>query len=125
MSEIENDCGYDHSCGCSEKIDALKQELSQARADAETQRMRLAACGVAALSNTDKTRAERITKENPYYSASYGDVCYSVDSEMALRSRLELVERVVEAARRMQPATTKAVDATLAAYDAAKEGANG
>ena len=56
----------------------------------EIERMRLAACGVAAMCNTKKAaRQQRIKKSNPYYSASYGDVCRAVDREMKYRKALE------------------------------------
>lgn len=58
----------------------------------EIERMRLAACGVAAMQNTRSTIMDRIANDNPYYSASYSDVCRAVDREIALREKLELVE---------------------------------
>jgi len=78
-----------------EAVDDLFLLLDEARAELETERMRNVACGVAALGNTEKTRAERIRKDNPYYSASYADVCAAVDREMALRQeRDRLAEQV-------------------------------
>lgn len=62
--------------------DALREEC-------EKLRMQLAGCGVAAMTNTASTAAARITKDNPYWSASYGDVCAAVDREMALREENE------------------------------------
>lgn len=58
-----------------------------------TERMRLAACGVAAMQNTVSTITERITPDNPYYSASYSDVCRAVDREMGHRAAKEKTER--------------------------------
>jgi len=57
--------------------------------EVETERLRLAACGVAAMQNTESTIKDRLIPDNPHYSASYGDVCRAVDREMALRSELE------------------------------------
>jgi len=37
----------------------------------ETERMRLAACMAAALGNTERTVAERIARDHPYWSASW------------------------------------------------------
>lgn len=68
-------------------IQAKKAE--EAERALETERMRLAACGVAAMANTPGTASERIGPENPYYSASYGDVCRAVDGGIALRQALE------------------------------------
>lgn len=56
------------------------------RDELERERMRLAACGVAALENTPESAAQRIGRDNPYWSASYGDVCGAVDREIALRT---------------------------------------
>jgi len=58
------------------------------RAEVEQLQMRLAACGVAAMCNTPETVAQRITRDNPYWSASYGDACGAVDREMLLRGQL-------------------------------------
>jgi hypothetical protein len=55
----------------------------------EVLRQQLAACGVAAMSNTKETAARRITPDSLYYSASYGDVCAAVDREMALRDEAD------------------------------------
>jgi len=67
------------------RVDELEREL-------ENERIRLAACGVAALQNTEESIKERITKESPYWSASYSDVCNTVDREMKLERRLEANE---------------------------------
>ena len=58
----------------------------------EIEKMRLAACGVAAIQNTRITIKDRIKSDSPYWSASYSDVCRAVDREIALREKLELVE---------------------------------
>ena len=64
-------------------------EIAALREELETERMRLAACGVVAMANTIESAAKtRIPKDNPYYSASLGDVEAVVDREMALREQL-------------------------------------
>lgn len=68
-----------------EEIAALKEEVT-------SERMRLAACGVAALQNTDEAREFRIKSGNEYYSASYHDVCKAVDREMVFRERANLTD---------------------------------
>lgn len=77
---------YDRQVG---RIAAALRAASEAapvlRAELELERMRLAACGVAALANTPTTVAQRISRDHPYWSASYGDVCAAVDREMAYR----------------------------------------
>lgn len=66
-------------CGC--KTARLENEI-------ETLRVQLAACGVAAMQNTEESATQRIDKLSPYWSASYGDVCRAVDSEMCSRAAL-------------------------------------
>lgn len=48
--------------------------IKRLEAELETERMRLAGCGVAALMNTRKAAKDRINKDSPYWSASYGDI---------------------------------------------------
>lgn len=69
-----------------------RQDTADLNAELETERMRLAGCGVAALADTPKTVAERLTRENPYWSAAYGDVCRMVDRLMELRAALKRYE---------------------------------
>lgn len=65
----------------------IAAELRKAGEELETLQMQLAGCGVAAMCNTEKSIAEqRIGKDNPYWSASYGDVCRAVDREIELRA---------------------------------------
>ena len=58
--------------------------------------MQLAACGCAAMANTDETspRARDISDE--YKSASWGDVCRAVDREMEQRAEIEALRAEVE-----------------------------
>jgi hypothetical protein len=52
-----------------------EEEIAALRREVETLNLKLAGCGVAAMQNTEKTIKQRIDTGNPYYSASYGDVC--------------------------------------------------
>lgn len=61
----------------------------QLERELNTERMRLAGCGVAAMQNTRDSIKGRITKNNPFWSASYDDVCRSVDREILYRELLE------------------------------------
>lgn len=72
-------------------------EIERLTQGLENERIRLAACGVVALSNTVGTVAQRLPRENQHWSASYGDVCSAVDREMDLREKL--VARNAEVAR--------------------------
>lgn len=60
-------------------------------AELERERLRLAACGVAAMANTPSTIAQRIGRDNPYWSASYDGVCSAVDREMKYREILDCI----------------------------------
>jgi len=63
------------------KIERLKEEL-------DTERMRLAACGVIALSNTPDSAKQARQMKYEYWSASCADVADAVDRELALRDKL-------------------------------------
>jgi len=73
-----------------ERIAALEAEL-------ETERLRLAACGVAAMQDTPTSVKERLPPGHPYYSGSYADVCRAVDNLMRLQAVLD-AERGVRGA---------------------------
>lgn len=94
-------CGSDsgHSVNCPlraahGRISELEAQLAAAtkdieglKADLETERMKLVACGVGALANTPESSSHcRIGKDNPFWSASLGDVYDAIDREMALRA---------------------------------------
>jgi hypothetical protein len=88
----------------SELVETLQQENATLRDELETERLRLAACSVAALGNTAARAGERIQPGHPYYSASYGDVCGAVDREIqyreentTLKAQLAKGERVFQA----------------------------
>lgn len=71
----------------------LDKAMLKAVADLETERMRLVACGVAAMANTRESAAQqRVKKDSPYFCASVGDVHNAVDREMALREKVETYE---------------------------------
>lgn len=63
------------------------------RAELEHERVRLAGCGVAALSNTPATIATRAKPGDYGWSASYGDVCAAVDREMKLRAERDQLRK--------------------------------
>lgn len=67
--------------------------IERLRADLETERMRLAACGVAALANTadSAARARDILPE--YRSASLDDVERTVDREIQLRDERDAMAK--------------------------------
>lgn len=74
----------------------LDKSLIKACNDLEIERMRLVACGVAAMSNTRQSAAEqRVKKDSPYFCASVSDVHNAVDREMALREKCETYEKAL------------------------------
>jgi len=69
-----------------------KSEMAKVLESEEIERMRLAACGVAAMCNTKESiRQQRIKKSSPYFSASYADVCAAVDREICYREALQAI----------------------------------
>jgi hypothetical protein len=74
-------------------IENLGKRIKALEAKLETERMRLARCGVIAMANTPETAALfRIPKDSPDYSASMADVEAAVDREIALKERVQALE---------------------------------
>lgn len=72
------------------------RERDEARADLETERMRLAACGVIALANTPESAAKARDMLPQYRSASSDDVARAVDREMMLRAEVESLRNALQ-----------------------------
>ena len=70
--------------------ETLERELTEAREELETERIRLAACGVVALADTESSREKAREMLPQYRSASLGDVERRVDE--CIRLRAELME---------------------------------
>jgi hypothetical protein len=68
------------------------ERITELEAQLEHERVRLAGCGVAAMLNTETSKAERALPGDYGYSASYGDVRNAVDREIELRTRVEELE---------------------------------
>jgi hypothetical protein len=75
------------------QLDAANNKMVELEDDLEVHRMRLAACGVIALANTEKTAKEQRIMSDDYKSASLSDVMRIVDSEMLLRKRNAELEK--------------------------------
>jgi Protein of unknown function (DUF551) len=90
-SALNNDQGI---CKAAIKhISTQAARIAELADELETERMRLVACGVVAMQNTETSKAERIGKDHKYWSASYGDVCRAIDAEIALQTKNEELER--------------------------------
>lgn len=71
-----------------EAVDHLEAEVTKLRAELETERMRLAACGVVALANTPESAKAARDMHPDYRSASCDDVARMVYENMKLRAAL-------------------------------------
>ena len=94
----------------------LVAEVERLTADLEQTRVQLAGCGVAAMQNTEESKANRVERGAYGWSASYGDVCRMVDREIELRAGVELPEADVRIYRGFATHSTK----QLLAYGAAQ-----
>ncbi len=72
------------------------RERDEARANLETERMRLVACGVIALANTPESAAKARDMLPQYRSASSDDVARAVDREMQLRAEVEKLRAALQ-----------------------------
>lgn len=102
MTEPTNDCTYcgdtKHCClddSCARQtndIARLKARVVALDAELETERMRVAACGVVAMANTPETATKARRMHQDYWCASVADVARIVDAEMAGRVRIGKLE---------------------------------
>lgn len=77
------------ACYLWDEVDALRAALAAAEAKLEQERVRLAGCGVVAMSDTPESAAlQRATPGAYGHSASMDDVARRVDECMALRAKL-------------------------------------
>ena len=108
-------------------IKGLQQQLEASQQACETERMRLAACGVIALSNTRESAKEQRKMHPDYHSASLDDVICAVDAEMDLREQLasannELTELSIAVLNAVQSMSGGKAKAELRdAYDKASD----
>ena len=83
------DYGQGYSAAVAERA---ASHIIALRAELERERMRLCACGVAAMANTPESAANARQTHPDYRSASLSDVEQAVDREMALRAELARVK---------------------------------
>lgn len=70
---------------------AASREIERLRAELDTERMRLAACGVVAMADTPESAAEARNMHPDYRSASCDDVARRVDECIRLRAQVEIL----------------------------------
>ena len=80
------------------KVPQLERELTAARGELETERIRLAACGVVAMADTKESRTKAREMLPEYRSASLSDVERRVDECIELR---EQRDKLAEALNKM------------------------
>lgn len=82
---------------CANLVKQLVERTTAAEASceelAETHRMQMVAISVACQQNTLKSAESRLQKDHPYWTIEYGDVCRTVDREIALRDQIEACRR--------------------------------
>ena len=71
------------------------EEIKKLRAELERERMRLAACGVIALANTQESARKAREMHPDYESASASDVMRAVDSEMLMREKVKKLKELL------------------------------
>lgn len=86
--------------------------MSKLANELETERLRLAACGIAAISDTKESAANtRLGRESEYWSGSYDDVCRQIDKLIRFRGWLEFIKKQVNSSNQiMQWAAKQALD---------------
>ena len=106
-------------------------EIERLTAELETERMRLTACGVAALANTADSAARARDIRPEYRSASLDDVERAVDREIQLRDerdelRRQLAEAEMDAERyrwlRNKASTARKCDPMVCIYPLDEQG---
>ena len=75
------------------RLVAVERERDELRAELETERMRLAACGVVALANTPDSAKQAREMRPEYWPASCGDVARMVDENTKLRAKIQALEK--------------------------------
>jgi hypothetical protein len=106
-----------NSGSSTKEISTLTADLAAKDAEIKILRMQLAGCGAAALANTHESAAHRLTRDNPYWSASYGDVCRAVDREIELREALDRPVIANAVAESQLTALRTACEAVLTWYE--------
>ena len=104
------------------EIDELRAALQEHDAEIEQLRVQLAGCGVAAMQNTESSKAERAKRGDFGWTESYGAVCRMVDREIAQRTVMQQALDALELHATQYPHMQKGytVDAITALKEAMK-----
>lgn len=88
-----------------QELEAAQERIAQLTAEVERERVRLAGCGVAAMSNTREALERNRLEAGSYgHSASYDDCLRAVEREINERERAEQAEaRVRELENQIPP----------------------
>jgi len=97
IQSLERELKFERAASFRDQIASLEAERDQLRAELETERMRLAACGVIATSNTPESAVANRVMLPEFWSASAQDVASAVDREMALRAEVERLREFFDA----------------------------
>lgn len=100
----EREMTLDEYVNCLHQKHSARKQLTDLREDLERERMRLAVCGVVAMSNTPATAKRNRAIRLDYWSASASDVASAVDREMKYRSDLERLRPLLDAVREFKNA---------------------
>ena len=81
--------------GVASELNAELDAIVSRRID-EIMAHRFVAISVAAMQDTEKTRKERITQENIYWSPAYADMCRKVDELINARIEIEKLRQTIK-----------------------------
>jgi len=98
IETAENDDAHQKALAASalRVAEGWERKCGELRAELETERTRLAACGVVALANTPDSAKQAREMRPEYWSASCGDVARMVDENIKLRAMIQVALVVLD-----------------------------
>lgn len=115
----DNETHWQNGADFTKQIVELEQKLAEKDAELERERIRLAACGVVAISDTPESAAASRQMNDEYRSASCDDVARRVDECMQLRQQLAEANAKVEGLyKRLSVFSRRAINEQLAEANA-------
>lgn len=110
---------HDQAQSVIRKRNELREEVERLRDELETERMRVVACGVIALSNTRESAESQRKMHQKYRCASVIDVERAVDREMDLHEEVERLRAALEVTP--APVTLEAAEWAIDVFKAEEE----